>query len=78
MPSKSLVTQVVVDRAARAHNCQANHRHRLESGNIRLKVKNGMGWDHYCRACAEAIIARDIAKLTALLPLTPTEKAEED
>jgi hypothetical protein len=33
---------------------------------VRLKVRNGRSWDHYCRACAETILARDIQKLIDL------------
>jgi hypothetical protein len=63
---KSLIEQVQIDRAGKAHNCQANARHRVEKGDLRLKVRNGRSWHHYCRACAEVIIDRDIQKLTCL------------
>ena len=72
MTTKSLVIHVRVDIAARAHNCQASAKHRIEKGEARLKVRKGRSWDHYCRDCAEKILARDIAKLTALQGLTPT------
>ncbi|VWX58803.1 conserved hypothetical protein [Burkholderiales bacterium 8X] len=73
MAIKSLITQVAIDRAGKSHNCQANSKHRVTMGEIRLKVRNGRSWDHYCRACGENIIARDLAKLTALQSFTPTE-----
>lgn len=41
-------------------------------GETRLKVRNGRSWDHYCTACADTIIARDLAKLTALREMKPT------
>ena len=63
---KSLIEQVQIDRAGKAHNCQANVRHRVEKGDLRLKVRNGRSWDHYCLACAEVIIDRDIEKLANL------------
>ena len=69
MAIKSLVEKVGVDIAGRAHNCQANSKHRIEKGDIRLKVRNGRNWDHYCRACAETIITRDIHKLNELMKL---------
>jgi hypothetical protein len=78
MGSKSLVVQVGVDIAGRAHNCQANARHRIKKGDVRLKVRNGRSWDHYCRVCAETIIARDIAKLTALQSLEPRSDQETE
>lgn len=77
MAIKSLVVRVQVDTAGKAHNCQANAKHRIEKGDVRLKVRNGRSWDHYCRACAETIIARDIEKLTGLQSLTPTPDNDE-
>ena len=72
MAIKSLITQVGVDTAGKSHNCQANSKHRIAMGDVRLKVRNGRSWDHYCRDCALNIIARDISKLQALQSLTPT------
>jgi len=73
MATKSLITRVEIDRALRAHNCQANQRHRLERGHARLKVRNGRSWAHYCAPCGVAILERDIAKLRLLLAqLQPT------
>lgn len=78
MAIKSLVSQIGIDLAARAHNCQANAKHRIEKGEVRLKVRSGRSWDHYCRACAETIISRDIAKLIALQSLAPTVTDEKN
>jgi len=73
MARKSLIVQVGIDTAGKAHNCQANARHRIEKGDGRLKVRNGRGWDHYCLACAETILANDIQKLARLqAELRPT------
>jgi hypothetical protein len=72
MAIKSLVVQVGIDTAGKAHNCQASAKHRIERGDVRLKVRNGRGWDHYCSDCATRIISRDIEKLAALQCLTPT------
>ena len=63
---KSLVTRVEVDVAKKAHNCQANARHRIERGDKRLNVRNGRSWDRYCLECARNIVQRDIAALEAL------------
>jgi hypothetical protein len=68
---KSLIARVLFDQAGKSHNCQANSKHRVAKGELRLKVRNGRSWDHYCCACAETIISRDIAKLTELGKLTP-------
>ena len=63
---KSLLVRVEVDQSIRAHNCQANSRHRLVTGDKRMKVRNGRRWDHYCVPCAAVIIERDIAELHEL------------
>ena len=63
---RSLVTRIEIDLAQRAHNCQANTRHRIERGDKRLKVRNGRSWDHYCLDCARTIIGRDITTLKTL------------
>jgi hypothetical protein len=70
---KSLVTGVRIDVALHAHNCQANARHRIQKGDIRLKARQGRGWDHYCRERAETIIDRDLQKLAKLQTMQPTE-----
>lgn len=71
MAIKSLVTHVEIDTAARAHYCQASAKHRIEKGDVRLKVKNERSWHHYCLACAKNIIGRDIEKLKALQDMRP-------
>lgn len=60
---KSLITQVKVGIAGRAHNCQANSKHRLLKGDKRLEIKNGLGWNYYCWDCALKIFEQDITKL---------------
>lgn len=72
MAIKSLVCQVGMDTASKSHNCQANSKHRIAKGDMRLKVRNGRSWNHYCTDCARTIIARDLAKLTALQGQLPT------
>lgn len=77
MAIKSLVVQARVDVAGKSHNCQANRRHRIAMGEVRLKVRNGRSWDHYCRICAETIISRDLEKLAVLREMRPTDDASE-
>ncbi|BCZ98031.1 TPA: hypothetical protein JBH59_05595 [Legionella pneumophila] len=64
---KSLITRFNIDEAQKAHNCQANNKHRIEKGNKRLKVSNQRSWDHYCLDCGKKIVQRDIVKLQKLL-----------
>ncbi len=75
MAIKSLVVQARVDVAGKSHNCQANSRHRIAMGEVRLKVRNGRSWNHYCRTCAETIISRDLEKLAALRAMQPIDEA---
>jgi hypothetical protein len=63
---KSILITVEIDQAKRAHNCQANARHRIQGGDTRLNVRNGRSWDRYCVSCAKTIIERDIAALQEL------------
>jgi hypothetical protein len=71
MATKSLIIRTEVDTAGKAHNCQASAKHRIERGDVRLKVRNGRSWDHYCLACAQKIIGIDIAKLLQLQEMKP-------
>ena len=66
MGAKSLVIHVEIDEALKAHNCQANAKHRIQRGDRRLKVRKGRSWDHYCVPCATLILGRDIEKLVRL------------
>ena len=72
MAIKSILIQVGVDTAGAAHNCRANKRHRIQRGDVRLKVREGLGWQHYCRSCGQEIIAKAARRLRELEPMTPT------
>jgi hypothetical protein len=63
---KSLLIRTEIDTVQRAHNCQANARHRLERGHKRLKVRNGRSWDHYCVDCARRMVDGDLKRLRDL------------
>lgn len=69
--AKSLLrspTKIRVESAVNAHNCQGNYRHRLASGDKRLKVfTEPRSPDHYCAECARKIIQGDMARLAQLL-----------
>lgn len=66
MPKKSLIQRATADFTLRAHNCQANPKHRLVKGEVRMRVAVARSFDHYCQACALAIIEQDLAKLQQL------------
>lgn len=63
---KSIILGVKIDKAQRAHNCQANAHHRILRKDMRLNVRNGRGWDRYCLNCAKLIVQRGIAELKLL------------
>jgi hypothetical protein len=63
---KSILLNVRVDVAGKAHDCQHNRRHRLEKGHLRLKVRKDRSDEHFCVECALGIIARDIKELQLL------------
>lgn len=63
---KSILQRVEIDQAQRAHNCQHNATHRIQAGEKRLKVWDGRSAEHYCTACALAIVARDSTRLQEL------------
>lgn len=64
---RSLVATIAFDHALRGHECQANSKHRITKGEMRLKVRNGRSWDHYCIACAQQILSKDVARLQMML-----------
>ncbi len=63
---KSILIRVEIDKAKKAHNCQANATHRIVRNDTRLNVRNGRSWDRYCLSCAKTIIQRDLAELQEL------------
>ena len=65
--TKSLLTRTEIDKACRAHNCQANASHRINKGDKRLCIKNGRGWDRYCLECARKILITDQKKLENII-----------
>lgn len=74
MATKSLIETVRIEIALKSHNCQANQARRVNKGDVRLKVRDGLGWAHYCKDCALKIIAKDIEKLNRLKLLQPQEE----
>jgi hypothetical protein len=63
---RSLLVKVEIDTAQRAHRCQANARHEIKRGNLRLNVRAGRGWDRYCMDCARKIVDGSLASLTTV------------
>lgn len=66
MAKKSLIQKSEIDEVKKSHNCQANAKHRLKPGDLRLKVSESRSHTHYCAECAMKIIERDVARLQLL------------
>ena len=67
MATKSIVTKTLIDEASRSHYCRANKKHRIHTGDTRMKIRSGRSWVHYCTECARKIIENDIVKLQKIL-----------
>lgn len=63
---KSILLRLNVDRAIRAHCCQHSKNHRLEAGDVRLKITTDRSHEHFCAGCALEMIDDAISKLTRL------------
>jgi hypothetical protein len=63
---RSLLIKVEIDTAQRAHRCQANGRHEIKRGDLRLNVRAGRGWDRSCMDCARKIVDGSLVSLTAV------------
>jgi len=72
---RSLLIRVEIDTAQRAHKCQANSRHPIKKGDIRLNVRAGRGWDRYCMDCARKIVEGSLAALTLVSRAVETREA---
>jgi hypothetical protein len=72
---RSLLIRVEIDTAQRAHKCQANSRHPIKKGDIRLNVRAGRGWDRYCMDCARKIVEGSLASLTLVSRAVETRDA---
>jgi hypothetical protein len=63
---KSILLRIEVDRAQRAHNCQHNGRHRLQRGDLRLKVIQNRSPEHFCVPCGLKFVRLGIDRLQEL------------
>lgn len=63
---KNLILPMSVDIAKASHNCQHSDRHRIQSGDKRLKVRSGRSPEHYCTSCALQFIESAVQRLEDL------------
>lgn len=69
---KSILCKAEFDSAVRTHTCRRNAAHTVARGDLRLKIRDGRSWKHYCLACARQILNRDIQTLKDLLAQAET------
>lgn len=67
MSDKSLVKNLVIDTAERAHLCRSNKKHSITKGQKRLSIKEGRSTFRYCTDCAKKFLTKDTLKLQGLL-----------
>lgn len=63
---KSLIKNINITEAKRAHNCKSNVRHRIIKGDFRLTVKEGQDKYNYCVDCGIKFLDKAIADLRDL------------
>lgn len=63
---RSLTLSMSVDRASKRHACQHSKKHVIAKGDLRLKVKAGRGYDHYCLQCARKFLSLSVETLQKL------------
>jgi hypothetical protein len=56
-----------IDKAKAAHRCKHNQTHRLQKGDIRLRLKVERTQQYFCASCASQSIKADIEHLNDLL-----------
>ena len=64
---KSLLVNMEVTTAGRAHDCRHNKNHRIEKGVSRLTIKSDGDEHHYCLACAKMFLVKDVERIKVLL-----------
>jgi hypothetical protein len=63
---KSVILSMEITVAERAHGCRSDKTHRIARGMRRLTVKQDRAKQNYCLTCAKKILARGVARLSAL------------
>ncbi len=60
---KSLIKNVQVTVAGKAHSCKANKSHRISKGDRRLTIKEGQSTSHYCLECGRRFVQLSVEHL---------------
>lgn len=60
---KSLIKNIQITEAKRAHSCKSNSNHRILKGDLRLTVKEGQNEKNYCLYCGKRFVDSAINEL---------------
>jgi len=60
---KSLVKNIYISEAKRAHSCKSNANHKIQKGDQRFTVKEGQSERNYCMECGKRFIDLAIEEL---------------
>ena len=63
---KSLVKNIYVSKAKRAHTCKSNAKHKIQKGDHRLTVKEGQSERNYCMDCGKQFLDLAIEELQSI------------
>jgi ribosomal protein S4E len=73
--AKSFLQTISIDKAIKSHSCKHNKKHIINKGDIRLKLKVGRTFQHFCIECAKESLEKDIKELnTILIELNETKE----
>ena len=77
MAHKSLVKNLTITKAGRAHSGSHNKQYRFAKGEYRLTVKEGRDESHYPLDVAETYLRESIQKLSGLLSKVENLRAQD-
>lgn len=63
---KSLIKNIQITEAKRAHSCKSNSKHKILKGDLRITVKEGQNERNYCIECGKRFIELAINELCEL------------
>lgn len=63
---KSLIKNIQITEAKRAHSCKSNSQHKIMKGDFRITVKEGQDERNYCMGCGKQFLESAINELCEL------------
>ncbi len=72
---KSLIKNIKITKAKRAHTCKSNRQHKILKDDLRLAVKEGQSERNYCIDCGRKFLDSSMNKLSELRSsIEPSDK----